>query len=386
VSTPFLGPDDPGYEGGETDTPRFGDRPLADRMRAFTVETSFYLAAVAERLGMSSTDFTGLTLLLTRGPLSAGALAEHTGLTTGAITGLVDRLEQGGWVRRTPDPDDRRRVIVEPILEKVADMRPLLDPMLRDTALVEARFDDRQLAAILAFVEESTAVLAHHVRELRHPESVPPGSGMPSAGPGAASLARRGRADAELVLRGIASDVTVVAADLGDVLCVADFGRRGAHLSEKDGRVEIGRGGWAGGVTEAGRVVIHRDVRWKVTVRGGASHLVIDLRGARLASLAVTGGANTVEIDLPVPEGLVPVRLHGGVSHMLVTRPDGVPVVPTLRGGSTTMKVDGQSVPGYGRVIGLVGGAPAAGYSIDVKGGASSVEVVVAPALGPGAE
>jgi DNA-binding MarR family transcriptional regulator len=370
VSTQFPGSDDSTYEEGETEPRRF----LMDSMRSFTVETSFFLAAVADRLGMSPTDFTCLTLLLTRGPLSAGALAEHTGLTTGAITGLVDRLEQHGWVRRTPDPADRRRVIVQPIVEKVADMRPLLDPMLRETALIEARFDEGQLAAILTYIEESTAVLAAQVQDLRRPSGA-----EPAAGPGAARVARAGRTEAELALRGIASDVTVTAADLGDVLCVADFGRRGAHLSEKDGRVEIGRGGWARGITEAGRVTVHRDVRWTVTIRGGASHLVVDLRGARLASLVVTGGANTVEIDLPVPEGLVPVRLHGGVSHMQVTRPAGVPVVPNLRGGSTSMTVDGKAVPGYGRVIGMVGTMPASGYTIEVKGGASSVEVSEAP-------
>jgi DNA-binding MarR family transcriptional regulator len=390
MSTAFLGPDgepeprsgvepgstDPSYEGDATAEPR----PLVSRMRTFALESSFYLSAVADRLGMSATDFTCLTLLLTRGPLSAGALAEQTGLTSGAITGLVDRLEQAGWVKRGPDPADRRRVIVQPLRERLASMRPLLDPMLADTARVEERFDDAQMVAILTFIEESTAVLARQVQLLRDPSPAAPAVDAPgTATPGAARVLREGRTEAQLVLRGIASDVTVSMADLGDVLCVADFGRRGANLAAKGGRVEIGRGGWTRGITEAGRVTLHRDVRWDVAIRGGASRLAVDLRGGRVSSVVISGGANVVELDLPEPDGLVPVRLQGGVSHVRVTRPAGVPITPHLRGGSTNMEIDGVAVRGYGRVIGTLPNHEH-GYDIEVKGGASSVEVTVAPA------
>ena len=53
------------------------------------------------------------------GPITAGELAERTGLTTGAITGVIDRLEKAGFVRRVKDPDDRRRVIIEPLAERI---------------------------------------------------------------------------------------------------------------------------------------------------------------------------------------------------------------------------------------------------------------------------
>jgi len=75
--------------------------------------------AIAERVGIHSTDMECLDVLLMSGPATAGQLAERTGLTTGAVTRLVDRLASRGLVRRREDPADRRRVIVEPVLEFV---------------------------------------------------------------------------------------------------------------------------------------------------------------------------------------------------------------------------------------------------------------------------
>lgn len=69
--------------------------------------------ATAEAAGLNATDYYALNLLDLSGPLTSGELAVHTGLTTGATTRLIDRLEKGGHVRRVPDPADRRKVIVE---------------------------------------------------------------------------------------------------------------------------------------------------------------------------------------------------------------------------------------------------------------------------------
>jgi DNA-binding transcriptional ArsR family regulator len=74
--------------------------------------------AIAERLGLNATDHKALDLLGRAGPITAGELAELTGLTTGAITGIIDRLEKAGFVRRENDPKDRRRVIIRPLMEK----------------------------------------------------------------------------------------------------------------------------------------------------------------------------------------------------------------------------------------------------------------------------
>ncbi|MEV4356242.1 MarR family winged helix-turn-helix transcriptional regulator [Nonomuraea sp. NPDC004186] len=71
--------------------------------------------AAAEAAGLNATDYYALNLLDLTGPLTSGELAAQTGLTTGATTRLIDRLEQGGYARRAPDPADRRKVMVESV-------------------------------------------------------------------------------------------------------------------------------------------------------------------------------------------------------------------------------------------------------------------------------
>ena len=81
--------------------------------------------AVADQLGMAAVDVDTLAILATSGPVTAGRLAELIGLTTGAVTRMIDRLEQAGYVRRTSDPSDRRRVVVEAVVERAAAMSKL---------------------------------------------------------------------------------------------------------------------------------------------------------------------------------------------------------------------------------------------------------------------
>src|SRR5487761_1701593 len=68
--------------------------------------------AAAERIGVNSTDLNCLNIVALNGSMTAGELAKATGLTTASITGVLDRLEEGGFVRRERDPHDRRRVNV----------------------------------------------------------------------------------------------------------------------------------------------------------------------------------------------------------------------------------------------------------------------------------
>jgi DNA-binding MarR family transcriptional regulator len=89
-------------------------RDLKLQLRHFVVELLVSNFEALEEVGLHQTDLGSLCLLLLHGPAPAGALAELTGLTTGAVTGVIDRLEKGGFVRREVDPHDRRKVIVVP--------------------------------------------------------------------------------------------------------------------------------------------------------------------------------------------------------------------------------------------------------------------------------
>jgi DNA-binding MarR family transcriptional regulator len=96
---------------------------------------------------VNPTDFGSLCLLLLHGPAPAGRLAELTGLTTGAVTGVIDRLEQGGFVRREVDPADRRKVIVVPDAARVErDLFPHF-PSLKKAA-AQRFYDDFSIAEL----------------------------------------------------------------------------------------------------------------------------------------------------------------------------------------------------------------------------------------------
>jgi DNA-binding MarR family transcriptional regulator len=91
---------------------------INQKFREMSTETIMFHQAVADVLGLHITDHKGLDLIYRYGPMPAGRLAELTGLTTGAITGIIDRLEKAGYVRRVNDPRDRRITIIEPTRNK----------------------------------------------------------------------------------------------------------------------------------------------------------------------------------------------------------------------------------------------------------------------------
>ena len=80
--------------------------------RELSTAVVMFHEAVGAHLGVSAGDQRALTLIGRDGAVSAGELAEKTGLTPGAVTGMIDRLERAGLVRREHDPKDRRRVLV----------------------------------------------------------------------------------------------------------------------------------------------------------------------------------------------------------------------------------------------------------------------------------
>src|SRR6516225_6682790 len=109
-------------------------------------------AASAERIGINVTDLNCLNILALGGHLTAGELARRTGLTTASITGVLDRLEESGFVRRERDPKDRRRVIVNlnpgPGLRKIG---PTFGPLVKAWRAAAASYSDEELRLLLGF-------------------------------------------------------------------------------------------------------------------------------------------------------------------------------------------------------------------------------------------
>ena len=96
---------------------------INDKLREMSTETIMFHQVVADTLGLHITDHKCLDLIYRYGAMPAGKLGELTGLTTGAVTGAIDRLEAAGYVRRSNDPKDRRRTIVEPTRNKKLERR-----------------------------------------------------------------------------------------------------------------------------------------------------------------------------------------------------------------------------------------------------------------------
>jgi DNA-binding MarR family transcriptional regulator len=91
---------------------------IIEKRREMSTETIMFHQNIADVLGLHITDHKCLDLIRQYGAMPAGRLAELTGLTTGAVTGIIDRLEKVGYVRRANDPKDRRRTIIEPTQNK----------------------------------------------------------------------------------------------------------------------------------------------------------------------------------------------------------------------------------------------------------------------------
>lgn len=136
--------------------------------RELSARTLMFHAAIAERVGLSATEHKALDLLSRSGSLTAGQLAEVTGLTTGAITGLIDRLEKVGFVRRERDSSDRRKVVIYPVIEKIEqEIVPLFVSMSQQTEILLSRYSEQELAIIQDFISRSIALLQAETNKLR---------------------------------------------------------------------------------------------------------------------------------------------------------------------------------------------------------------------------
>jgi DNA-binding MarR family transcriptional regulator len=113
----------------------------------------------ADAAGLGPTDVYTLNLLVSAGPLTAGQLAERTGLTTGAVTRLIDRLERAGRVRRLPDPVDRRRVHVAIESDQGTAFDALTAPARRRLGEIFDSFPAEQRDVLFDFLARAAAAL-----------------------------------------------------------------------------------------------------------------------------------------------------------------------------------------------------------------------------------
>jgi DNA-binding MarR family transcriptional regulator len=123
--------------------------------------------AVAAKVGLGGADLEYLDVLTMRGRMTAGDLAKATGLTSGAVTGVVDRLEAAGFVRRERDRDDRRRVFITVRHERLGKLQTFYRPLARAINALADGYSDAEIAAFLDYFTRSRDIMRSQLKRVK---------------------------------------------------------------------------------------------------------------------------------------------------------------------------------------------------------------------------
>ena len=350
-------------------------RELKVENRRNTAESMFLLQAITERSGMNLTDLQCISILASTGPITAGRLAEEMGLTTGSVTGVIDRMERAGYVRRERDPNDGRRVIVRPVSEKLERAAGSLGSQDRVLEELMSDYEERDLALFVDIMQKANAMTREETARIRAASKGGEG-GEFSAPLGSAQSGR-------MMFANGASRLTLRAASGMDDLYRARFEGPVPKVEVADGTVTFRYPRRFSGLFEwrsrsGGEVTLNAAVPWEVEVRGGAYKVEADLSGLKLTSFVLTRGLSDVDLTLPEPSGVVPVRLTGGASEVNIRRPAGVEARLSMIGGVSKLTFDEQSFDAVGGKLRLRSSgydSVSDRYEIEVSGGASKVTV-----------
>ncbi len=361
------------------------------------VRNATYEEALAERLGMNVTDLRCLEMVLAEPGVSAGRLAEQSGLTTGAVTGVLDRLERAGYVERRADPQDRRRAAIAPT-QAAQEVRDALSRIDDTITSVLKNYSASEQQAIRTFLDATAAAVGRDTDALRasvrggfvgQGYQAPLGdatrgrfvfvSGAPRLSMNIAPLGPR--AAARVIVEPSASRLSFEGrAPQGDLVGVSFDGPL-PDVRAAGGVVNVRyqRRALAALSARTARVVLSDALPWAIELEGGLTDLNGSLAEVTLERLEINGGANHIDLDLPAVTGTTTVRIDGVVSSARLRRPRGVPVTLRVDGGVSHLTFDGQrysQIGGERRFISDGFAGSNARYEIEVVGGASRLAIV----------
>jgi DNA-binding MarR family transcriptional regulator len=340
------------------------------------LSASFFRAAAA-RIGVTVTDMQVIESLSSVGPLTAGQLAELTGLTTGAITGMLNRLEEAGLVRRERDPEDGRKVIVRltPDSDRIRGIGAIFGSIRKAWEEQTARYDDEQIAFLVDFLKHTNAIAKQEILWLRE---------APQRAEDVTSAPLGDLTHGELIFpKGIGQLTVRAGRDIAE-LYQARFEGPVPEVKTADGVVTMRYPrrlwGLTGGVGAA-EVTLNTAIPWRIAILGGGSMITAELAGLNLAGLEIKGGGSMIRLELPAPLGQVPIQISGGASVITVLRPAGIPVRVHLKGWASTFVFDDQTFTNLGNDARLQTPnydptVPA--YDIDVSSSTSMVTITTA--------
>ncbi|WP_353196266.1 MarR family transcriptional regulator [Parapedobacter defluvii] len=135
--------------------------------REMSTATVLFHQSLAQHVGISGADHKYLDILLRKGAMSAIRLAKYAGLTAGAITGIVDRLEKMALVKREADPKDRRKIVIAPQVERINQLfGPQLSSLIQENETFHDKYSLSELVFIKEYLENITALVTRKTREL----------------------------------------------------------------------------------------------------------------------------------------------------------------------------------------------------------------------------
>jgi DNA-binding MarR family transcriptional regulator len=139
-------------------------KTVIKNLRKLSTRMVLFQQKAAQSLGVVHTDFKTADILNEVGPLTAGELGKITGLSTGSVTALIDRLVQSGYVRREKDRTDRRRVIIVPVREKQSCIKEHYLPLNQSMSQLCSQYKEEELYLIIGFIEKTITI---HEKEIQ---------------------------------------------------------------------------------------------------------------------------------------------------------------------------------------------------------------------------
>lgn len=358
------------------------DPELANQMhRKASTYTLLLHQLIAEHLKLNPTDHKVLDFMHTAGPeppLTAGRLADITGLSSGAITGVLDRLEKGRFIRRERDPKDRRSVIIRFLPDRIPDLEAAFTPIGEASEALWKEYSPTEQALIYDYFQRTFELVEREVARLK--------GISPSAQPQSISdsdwVAPRGDAQRGLLEFTNGTSRLNVSRGSDTELVRASFEGDGPKLEHSGERVRLRypRSLLALLKSKArrGELRLCPAVPWDVHVNGGVSDVECELAEVRLAGFKLRGGAERFRLGLGAPSARVPIEIAGGAQRLSIARPGTAPLRLRVGGGATHVELDTLKLDAVGGELrwetpGLDEAQPF--YDIHIHGGCDRLQL-----------
>jgi DNA-binding MarR family transcriptional regulator len=307
---------------------------VAGIVRQIGLRYGLYQQALADAVDMHPTDIAAVLAIEAAGSLTPGDLADALGLTSGAVTGVVDRLISVGAVQRTADPQDRRRVLISSAGD-TSDAVVFSARLADELASRLGKSDPQEALRVLEAVQDA---LATQISALRG-ESREVGAldeltvSAPTGG------VTRARLEISPSTAAIVIDTLAARGDLFR----AQFTRDRPSVSVSEGSVVMR---FASRALEGrlAAISLASSPSWSLRIRGGHAKVRANLSEIALRRLTLMRGRNDVDVALPKATRQTPVRVNGGQGQINLRIPDSAPVQIVSRGDGNVVIVKDKRI------------------------------------------